>query len=155
MIRLKHILAPTDFSEHNQFALKYACAFADQFGAVIHLLNVVPIMSSEAMEWDLTGVTFQDMETQTRDRAVNQLEDLRNKWAEYSFPIDCTVVSGTPFVEIVRYARENDIDLIVLGTHGRGALAHMLMGSVAERVVRKAPCPVLTVKHPEHEFVMP
>jgi nucleotide-binding universal stress UspA family protein len=63
--------------------------------------------------------------------------------------------SGSPFVEVVRYAREEGIDLIVLGTHGRGAIAHMLLGSVAERVVRKAHCPVMTVRQPEHAFVMP
>ena len=62
---------------------------------------------------------------------------------------------GGPYVEIVRYAQERTIDLIVMGTHGRGFVAHMLMGSVAEKVVRKAPCPVLTVRHPEHEFVIP
>jgi nucleotide-binding universal stress UspA family protein len=56
---------------------------------------------------------------------------------------------------IVGYAKENDVDLIIMGTHGRGAIAHLLMGSVAERVVRTAPCPVLTVRHPEHEFVLP
>ncbi len=62
---------------------------------------------------------------------------------------------GGPYVEIVRYAKERDIDLIVMGTHGRGFVAHMLMGSVAEKVVRRAPCPVLTVRHPEHDFVVP
>jgi nucleotide-binding universal stress UspA family protein len=62
---------------------------------------------------------------------------------------------GGPYVEIVRYAKERDIDIIVMGTHGRGFMAHMLMGSVAEKVVRKAPCAVLTVRHPEHEFVIP
>ena len=63
--------------------------------------------------------------------------------------------SDTGFVEIVRYAKEQSIDLVVLGTHGHGPIAHMLMGSVAEKVVRKAPCAVLTVRHPEHEFVIP
>ena len=62
---------------------------------------------------------------------------------------------GTPFLEIVRYAKDREIDLIVLGTHGRGGLAHVLLGSVAERVVRKSPCPVLTVRPTEHQFVMP
>jgi nucleotide-binding universal stress UspA family protein len=62
---------------------------------------------------------------------------------------------GGPYVEIVRCARDSSIDLIVMGTHGRGFVAHMLMGSVAEKVVRRAPCPVLTVRHPEHEFIMP
>ena len=62
---------------------------------------------------------------------------------------------GSAFIEIICYAKEHNIDLIVLGTHGRGPIAHMLMGSVAEKIVRKAPCPVLTVRHPQHEFVMP
>ena len=62
---------------------------------------------------------------------------------------------GTPFVDIVAMARRCDIDLIILATHGRGAIKQILLGSTAERVVRKAPCPVLTIKHPEHEFVLP
>jgi len=62
---------------------------------------------------------------------------------------------GPAFLRIVRYAKENDIDLIVMGTHGRSGLAHIMIGSVAERVVRKAPCPVLTVRHPKHEYVTP
>jgi nucleotide-binding universal stress UspA family protein len=65
------------------------------------------------------------------------------------------VLVGTPFVEIIHYARDQSIDLIVLGTHGRSALAAMLLGTVAEKVVRKAPCPVLTVRHPQHKFEMP
>ena len=65
------------------------------------------------------------------------------------------LVTGSPFLQVVRMARKEGVDLIVMGTHGRTGLAHVLMGSVAEKVVRKAPCPVLTVKHPEHEFVMP
>ena len=65
------------------------------------------------------------------------------------------ITSNAPAVAIVDYARRERIDLIVTGTHGRGAVAHLLMGSVAERVVRTAPCPVLTVRHPEHEFVVP
>ena len=62
---------------------------------------------------------------------------------------------GKPFVEIIHHARDHDVDLIVIGTHGRGAVQHALLGSVAEQVVRTSPCPVLTVRHPEHEFVMP
>ena len=62
---------------------------------------------------------------------------------------------GKPDTEIMRYAAERDIDLIVMGTHGRTGLAHALMGSVAERVVRRAPCPVLTVRQSEHEFILP
>ena len=71
------------------------------------------------------------------------------------FSVHPEVREGTPFAEIVRCARDKDIDLIVMGTHGHTGLAHMLLGSVTEKVVRKAPCPVLTVRHPEHEFVHP
>ena len=65
------------------------------------------------------------------------------------------ITSNSPALAIVDYARQERINLIVTGTHGRGAVAHLLMGSVAERVVRTAPCPVLTVRHPEQEFVVP
>jgi nucleotide-binding universal stress UspA family protein len=71
------------------------------------------------------------------------------------FQIHRDVREGTPFYEIVRYAKEQNIDLIIMGTHGHTGLTHMLLGSVTEKVVRKAPCPVLTVRHPEHEFVHP
>ena len=66
-----------------------------------------------------------------------------------------STVQGHPLVEIIRYARESDVDLMIIGTHGRTGLAHMLLGSNAEKIVRKAPCPVMTVHCPEHEFVMP
>jgi nucleotide-binding universal stress UspA family protein len=91
------------------------------------------------------------MERQARERleaavAPDQRDELR---------LVTALRTGSAFVEIVRYAREEEIDLLVMGTHGRGAIAHMLLGSVAERVVRKAPCPVLTVRQRPHEFVMP
>jgi len=62
---------------------------------------------------------------------------------------------GVPFVEIIKAAREKEVDLIVIATHGKSGLSHILFGSVAEKVVRKAPCPVLSIRHPEHEFIMP
>src|SRR5439155_23986583 len=65
------------------------------------------------------------------------------------------MTSHSPALTIAEYAKANNIDLIVMGTHGRGGLAHVVMGSVAERVVRIAPCPVMTIRHPEHEFVLP
>jgi nucleotide-binding universal stress UspA family protein len=71
------------------------------------------------------------------------------------FTVHREVREGTPFSEIVRFAKEQQIDLIIMGTHGHTGLTHMLLGSVTEKVVRKAPCPVLTVRHPEHEFVHP
>ena len=90
------------------------------------------------------------------NRPANSLKAFLRRPSGRSIRPGLNLVNGlSEFVEIIRYARENNIDLLVLGTHGRGAIAHMLMGSVAEKIVRKAPCPVLTVRHPEHEFVMP
>lgn len=152
MIELKRILIPTDFSDNSAVALKYAIAFADQFGAavdVIHVLEPPPaglLLSYQALD---------EVSEQMKKNAQQQLEDLQSQWSDYCFPVTQTVLEGHPFVEIVRFARENNSDLIVLGTHGRGAVGHMLMGSVAEKIVRKSPCPVLTIRHPEHEFIHP
>ena len=86
-----------------------------------------------------------------RDRLKRLLAD----WEPLRPHVEIVAARGSAFVEIIQYAKAHNIDLIVLGTHGRGPIAHMLMGSVAEKIVRKAPCPVLTVRHPQHEFVMP
>jgi len=94
---------------------------------------------------------YENMENDARERLQNLLTEVDRD----RFKAELVTRRGSPFVEIVRYAKDRDIDLIVMGTHGRGPIAHMLLGSVAEQVVRKAPCPVLTVRHPEHEFVMP
>jgi nucleotide-binding universal stress UspA family protein len=98
----------------------------------------------------LPGV-HEEMERQARERLDAVLPpDQRERYRAKA-----ELRTGSPFVEIVRYARDEKIDLIIMGTHGRGPIAHMLLGSVAERVVRKAPCPVLTVRQSQHEFVLP
>ncbi len=79
--------------------------------------------------------------------AKARMTPLASEW-EATFTIERAVRVGVPYVEIVRYAHEHDVDLIVMSTHGRGAVGHMLFGSLAERVVRRAPCPVLTVRQP-------
>jgi len=89
------------------------------------------------------------------ESARQALESWNDPAYEAARKVVRTIVTGTPFIEIVRYARENQIDLIVVGTHGRSGLMHSLIGSVAERVVRKASCPVLTVRPEGHQFVMP
>jgi nucleotide-binding universal stress UspA family protein len=155
MIDLRRILVPTDFSKHSQNALTYGVALAEKFGAALHLLYVVQDLA--VFVPDGIGVAAptlppsEQFMTGARDalaRAVreNDLDRLH--------PV-CEVREGNPFYEIIQYAKEADIDLIVMGTHGHTGLAHVLLGSVTEKVVRKAPCPVLTVRHPEHEFVHP
>ena len=87
--------------------------------------------------------------------AAERLEEVIPRADRDKLSVTLVMRKGNPFLEVVRYARDQKMDLIVLGTHGRGAIAHVLMGSVAEKVVRKASCAVLTVRHPQHEFVMP
>jgi nucleotide-binding universal stress UspA family protein len=155
MIDLRRILVPTDFSKHSQNALRYAAALAEKFGARICLLHVVQDLAVFIPDMITVAPPIlpapEQMTSAVRDafdRLVkeNQLEHLT---------VDREVREGNPFAEIVRFAREQSIDLIVMGTHGHTGLAHMLLGSVTEKVVRKAPCPVLTVRDPGHEFVHP
>ncbi len=155
MIRLKRILAPTDFSEHARHSLRYACAFASQFGAELHLLNVVQDLVAMVPEPGLAFPPPGDYMRELTQGAKRMLAALPDpQWAA-GVSVVRAVRQGPPFLEIVRYAKDNAIDLVVAGTHGRSGLKHMLLGSVAERVVRKAPCPVLTVRLDGHEFVMP
>jgi nucleotide-binding universal stress UspA family protein len=155
MIDLHRILVPTDFSKFSQSALVYAAAFAEKFGAQLDLLHVVQNLSLIIPEVlpveppplpSVEQLTTAVQSAFDRIVAENQLENLVTRRE---------VREGAPFYEIIRYAREAPVDLIVMGTHGHTGLAHVLLGSVTEKVVRKAPCPVLTVRHPEHEFVHP
>lgn len=155
MINIQRILVPTDFSEPSDEALAYAKGLAQAFGASLRVLHVLEDLAAHAWTTEvyvaaLPGV-HEEMERQARERLDQQLSaEERTRYRA-----EVVLRMGSPFVEIIRYAREEKVDLIVLGTHGRGAIAHMLLGSVAERVVRKAPCPVLTVRRATHEFVMP
>jgi nucleotide-binding universal stress UspA family protein len=154
MIDLRRILVPTDFSKSSRNALTYGAAFATRFGAELYLLHVVQDLALFIPEAVMVPPVVPPVEQfvsaarQALERALGELPlpDVR---------VTPEVVEGAPFEEIIRFARERDIDLIVMGTHGHTGLAHILMGSVAEKVVRRAPCPVLTVRHPEHEFVHP
>jgi len=150
-IKLQNICVAVDFSDTSGAALNYAKALADAFGAKLHLLHVLVNWVPDG-DFPVSPQFYIGLEESAR----KQLDSLLTAEERTKYQAKFALISGlSEFVEIVRYARDNNIDLLVLGTHGRGAIAHMLMGSVAEKVVRKAPCPVLTVRHPEHEFVMP
>jgi nucleotide-binding universal stress UspA family protein len=147
MIVMTQILVATDFSEASAAAMEYGRALARTFGASLHLLHVIenPFLRPHAV----------DPHT-IKNAALSHLfdrltDDDRRKL--HATPVLET--SDDPADAIVKYAKARQIDLIVMGTHGRGTVAQILEGSVAERVVRLAPCPVLTVRHPEHEFVVP
>lgn len=152
MINLKKVLVPTDFSEHGAKAVLYGAELAAKFGGELHLFHVVeptPIMYGEG-----GGYFSPETADEIEKAAVRQISELTVNAGD-GVEVLRKVVLGHPFVEIVRYAKDENIDLLVMGTHGRGAIAHMLLGSVAEKVVRKASCPVLVVRNEEHDFVMP
>ena len=155
MIKLDRILVPTDLSEFSKHAMRYGCEFANRFNAELHLLNivqdVVAMVPEPGMAFPAPGEYLQELQ-QASTKALAELPD--STWLR-GVNVVRHVRVGTPFLEIVRYAKETGIDLIVIGTHGRSGLAHVLLGSTAEKVVRKSPCPVLTVRPEGHDFVMP
>jgi nucleotide-binding universal stress UspA family protein len=153
MITLKTVLVATDFSEPSEVAVKYGRALADAFDATLHVMHVVP--DSMALPWATMadGLAMADVQKQWEREAQERLEQLIVETDRLATRVTFLTRAGDPVRQIVGYAAEQGVDLIVLGTHGRGPVAHMLMGSVAERVVRGAPCPVLTVRHPQHEFI--
>ena len=154
MINLKKILIGTDFSEHSKVALKYAAALSQAFQAEVVLCHVLeqpdfisqlPPMAENYFPADFPEIQEQHARVQCEQfLAEGKLSQARVHLRQ-----------GSPYPEIVKAAKEEDVDLIIIGTHGRGAIAHLLLGSVAEKIVRTAPCPVLTVRHGEHEFVIP
>jgi nucleotide-binding universal stress UspA family protein len=154
MITLERILFPTDFSDFSSYAASFAIAFACDYGAKLHVLHVVdapPDMS----ELILTRIPIEELCSRTAELTLRELESATSQDALRQLDYEVSCVRGTPFVEIVKFARDNKIDMIVIGTHGRNAFESALLGSTAEKVVRKAPCPVFTVRKPGHRFVMP
>ena len=156
MIALKNILVATDFGPASEAALRYGRALAARFGARLHVLHVteyLPLTAAYAYGYtSLPPNIQQDIEASAAKQTQALLTDEERRT---QLGIAATMTGNSPATAIVEYAKRHDIDLAVLGTHGRGALSHLLMGSVAERVVRMAPCPVLTVRDPQHEFVLP
>jgi len=149
MARITRILVPTDFSATADAALEYAFVLAERFGASLQLLHVLedPFvtdgMAAEAYISEapaLRTAMLHDAQERLRQRAVRDTAGLT---------IDTEVLFGHGARTIAEYAAERNVDLIVMGTHGRTGFAHLLLGSIAERLVRTSPCPVLTVRHPE------
>jgi len=155
MISLQRILLPTDFSSYASCAIDYACTMAEKFDAEIHLLHVVQDLVSLTPEPGMAFPPPGNYLEELRASAEQALTKVLDPEWERGRSVVRVTRQGSPFLEIIEYAKEQQIDLIVMGTHGRSGLAHVLLGSVAERVVRKARCPVLTVRPREHEFSTP
>jgi nucleotide-binding universal stress UspA family protein len=152
VINLKRILVPTDFSESARHALLYGASFAREYEGELLLLHVVENLTVGYAS-DLFPVPMAEVFDEISGYAKTELAKLAAEVREKGIAVRELVVQGKPSAEIVRVAREETADMIVLGTHGKGMLDKALFGSTAERVIRRAPCPVLTVGLEEHEFV--
>jgi nucleotide-binding universal stress UspA family protein len=143
MIGIKKILCPIDYSESSLEALKYAIHFALRDSGKLYLMHVIDIRSLEQYAPFQAAIKPEsEMITQMREELWAKVpEEVRKK-----VEMEAIVTVGIPLVEILLAAKEKGVDMIVMGTHGRTGLAHVIMGSVAENVVRRAPCPVLTVR---------
>lgn len=152
MIQLRKILVPTDFSESARHALTYAISFAREYAAEVTLLHVVEDVAVSYAS-DLFPVPMAEVFNEISAYARKELGALASEVRARGVEVREVLVQGKPAAEILRVAREETFDMIILGTHGKGVLDQALFGSTTERVVRKAPCPVLTCRVSEHEFV--
>lgn len=147
MYIIRNILVSTDFSDFSAAAVEYASSFALLYSAKIHLVHVIEPGSVVGVP--NVGLNTTALVTDLEDLAQEEMRKFVYWKLKNNTNLEQVILHGEPHREIVRYARENDIDLIVIATHGRTGLAHILMGSVAERIVRLSPLPVLAVKPAE------
>ena len=154
----KLILFPTDFSVYANYAYSYAVGLAKKRGGTIHLLHVLDVslfsLGSGAGIW-LAGSDMERVEKAMHEHAETRLDHLMEHAAQHGVVAKQHIVKGNPGQAITQQATNLGCGLVVLATHGRSGLDHLVFGSTAERVVRESPVPVLAVKHPEHEFVDP
>ena len=136
---IQHILVPLDFSSDAEQALDYALELAQQFQARLTLMHVIYIPVTTEVN---LSAYFADLES----GALQGMESYQKRVEEAGRPVEMVIVRGTPFREIIETAKTKQVDLIVMGTHGRTGMQHLFIGSVAERVVRLAPCPVLVTR---------
>jgi nucleotide-binding universal stress UspA family protein len=146
VIEIPAILAPTDFSAHSEKALRYACGLAERLGSELHLLHVLSEIIPAGPDPLLMPVMPPEYYKENEDRAKETLGRLLNPSWGSPHSLVTAVQWGSPVEAIVSYACDHRVDLIVIATHGRTGLSHVLLGSVAERIVREAPCPVLTIR---------
>ena len=162
-MKLTRILAPTDFSKFSGFALEWAAYLAQCMKADLVLLHVIleeegkiveEIVGEGAVVHIPKGIR-EDVVKDRQKKLKEQYNMVVSGEIKSSIRVEEITRIGVPFLEIIKVSKEKEVDLIVMGTHGRTGLAHVLIGSVAEKVVHHAHCPVLTVKHPQYKFIAP
>lgn len=155
MAVIERILVPTDFSDTAAVAMTYATELANRLGATLHVIHVIedvpPTGGTKAGELHTSppATLIQPI----RHEVLGELQQAVATLRPQPLKVTLAIRDGNPLVDILRYVRDHRIDLIVVGTHGRGPLKHLLLGSVAESLVRQASCAVLTVRHPQYKTV--
>jgi nucleotide-binding universal stress UspA family protein len=144
MFEIRRILCPVDLSETSKPAFEYAVALAARLGAELELLHVYQLPAYALPEGGLEILA--GLEAEIENQLQQQLDEFAKHSTEPSVKITTVLGTGVPYVEIIRAAKQRKADLIVIGTHGRTGLAHLLIGSVAERVVRTSEVPVLSIR---------
>jgi nucleotide-binding universal stress UspA family protein len=146
VIKISSILAPSDFSTHSERAVHYACQLAERLNAPLHLLHVLSEIVPAGPDPLLMPVMPPQFYKENEERALATLDQLPSpSWGKPPSVVRA-VRWGSPVDTIVSYAVDHQIGMIVIATHGRTGLSHVLLGSVAERIVRESPCPVLTIR---------
>lgn len=149
----KKIVCPVDFSDFTDETLAYAVNIAKRFESELHLIHVIPNLNYfTPYESFLTPENLVAIERNIEGEVEKDFDKITKK---LDFPFKRVIKTGVIFVEIIDYIKDQGIDLVVMGTHGRSGIEHILIGSVAEKVVRKSPCPVLTVRPKDKTFKMP
>lgn len=145
MAEIKRILCPVDFSETSEHALRYAIDLAERLGAEVHLVHAYQLPTYALPDGAL--LARPDFVKELTVELQKQLDELIQRYSDGGVQLKGKIVEGLAFTEVNRLAEEEQADMIVMGTHGRTGMKHLLLGSVAERVVRTAEVPVLTVRH--------
>jgi universal stress protein A len=149
-MEIKRILFPTDFSEGSSHALEYAIDMAKRYEAKLYLVHVIYDMA-KAAGWYVPHASMDEMYKDIGKSAEKELGRFGLEEMRSLKGIERSVLTGVPHTEVIKFAKDNKIDLIIMGTHGRKGMGRILFGSTAAQVVRFAPCPVLAVRIPAHK----
>jgi nucleotide-binding universal stress UspA family protein len=150
---ISKVLVPIDFSDYSKSALKYAVNFVKHFQAHLYLIYVVePVIYPP--DFSMGQIAIPSVDLEMDKRAIDELDKLAKQEIPSEIKVKSIVKTGKPFIEIIETAHEENVDLIIIATHGHTGMEHILFGSTAEKVVRKAPCPVLTLREPIKGFLL-
>jgi len=149
-MKIKKVLFPVDFSEGSDNALPYAVDMAKHYGAKLYLLHVIQDIAKATGRY-VPHVSLDELYRDIEKNAAKEMDRYGVEELRGYKDVERHILKGTPYEEILKFAVDNKADLIVIGTHGRKGLDKALFGSTAEKVVRDAPCPVLSVRLPRHE----